>query len=480
MLERPDEPDAISSAAPASGFARLVLAAHRMSSYENHTRLQVLLAEQAALRRVATLVAGSTPAPALFAQVCHELGMLLAVKTTDMIRYEGEGVATVVGSWTGNDTPSFPVGERIPVEGETVSAKLYRSGRPERVDDYGEVEGQLAERLREFGISSVVGAPIYVAGHLWGAIMVSSEVPHAFPTGTEARVSSFAELVTAALANVDARERLAASRARIVEAADDARRRIEGDLHDGAQQRLVSLALILGRLESRLEPNPAATRELAVARGELDAALEELRELARGIHPSILTDRGLEAALAAVAGRSTVPVELDVDSCGNLPLSVQTTAYFVVLEALTNASKHADSDRIQVRVASGEGDTMVEVRDNGTGGVDPARGSGLTGLADRLSALGGTLEIESPVSVGTTIRARIPARAPGDASREGGSETEREGFEPSMEVAPHTRLAGECLQPLGHLSGRVDGSPPAQASTPSSRSRNSLRSTPPV
>jgi signal transduction histidine kinase len=395
-----------------------------MSSDDNPTRLQALLAEQGALRRVATMVAGSTPAPALFGRVCEELGELLAVKTTDMIRYEDDGFATVVGTWTGNDTPSVPVGERVPVEGETVTAKLYRSGRPARVDDYDDVEGELAERLREFGIQSVVGAPIYVAGRLWGAIMVSSELAHAFPAGTEARISSFAELVTAALANVDAREQLAASRARIVEAADAARRRIERDLHDGAQQRLVSLALSLRHLESSLEPDSPALRELAVARAELDAALEELRELARGIHPSILTDRGLGAALAAVAGRSTVPVELDLDSCGKLPLSVQTTAYFVVAEALTNASKHADSDRIEVRVAAGEGHTTVEVRDNGGGGAHPARGSGLSGLTDRVSALGGTLEIESPVGVGTTIRARIPVTAPGDGSREAGADVE--------------------------------------------------------
>src|SRR5262245_22735583 len=317
-----------------------------MSTDVNSTRLEALLAEQAALRRVATMVAGGTPAPALFGRVCEELGELLAVKSTDMIRYEDERFATVVGSWTGDDALAFPVGERIPVEGESVTAKLHRTGRPQRVDDYAEVEGELAERLRDFGIRSVVGAPICVAGHLWGAVMVSSELPHAFPAETERRIESFAELVTAALANVDAREQLAASRARIVEAADAARRRIERDLHDGAQQRLVTLALNLRRLESGLEPNSAATRELALARGELDAALEELRELARGIHPSILTDRGLEAALASVAGRSTVPIELDLDSCANLPLSVQTTAYFFVIEALTNACKHADPDRL--------------------------------------------------------------------------------------------------------------------------------------
>jgi len=395
-----------------------------MSSDENLNRLQALLAEQAALRRVATMVAESTPAPALFGQVCEELGELLDVTATDMIRFEDHRFATVVGTWTGNDAPSFPVGERIPVEGESVTAKLVRTGRPARVDDYDDVESELAKRIREFGIHSVVGAPIYVAGRLWGAIMVSSEVAHAFPAGTEERISGFAELVTAALANVDAREQLAASRARIVEAGDAARRRIERDLHDGAQQRLVALALILARLESRLEPGSAPARELTVARAELDAALEDLRELARGIHPSILTDHGLEAALEAVAGRSTVPVELDLDACGELPSSVQTTAYFVVLEALTNASKHAHSDRIEVRIGLGERHATVEVRDHGGGGADPSQGSGLSGLADRVSALGGTLEIESAAGLGTTVRARMPVAAGAKASREAASELE--------------------------------------------------------
>jgi signal transduction histidine kinase len=381
--------------------------------------LQTLLAEQAALRRVATMVAGCTPAPALFEQVCRELGELLAVKTTDMIRYEDERFATVVAVWTRTGTPSFPVGERLPIEGDTVTARISRSGRPERVDDYDDVEGELAERLRDSGMRSVVGAPIYVAGRLWGAIMVTSEEAHAFAPGTEDRIASFAELVTAALADVDAREQLAASRARIVEAADDARRRIERDLHDGAQQRLVSVALGLRRGEATLEPGSAATRELAAARAELDAAVEELRELARGIHPSILTDRGLEAALVAAAGRSAVPVELELDGCEGLPPSLQTTAYFVVAEALTNASKHAQPERIDVRVALQDGHALVEVRDDGRGGVDPAQGSGLSGLSDRVSALGGTLEIESPAGDGTTIRARMPLSPPGSRDESG-------------------------------------------------------------
>jgi signal transduction histidine kinase len=390
-----------------------------MSADDTLTRLQALVAEQTALRRVATMVARGTPAPALFAGVCAELGELLAVKSTDMIRYDSEDFGTVVGSWTGDETPAFPVGSRIPVDGETVTAKIYRTGRPARVDDYHLVQvSELAARLREFGFRSVVGAPIHVAGRLWGGLMVSSELPHAFPAGTEARVDSFAELVTAALADVDAREQLAASRARIFEAADAARRRIERDLHDGAQQRLVALALHLRRLESSLEPDSAATRELAVARAELNAALAELRELARGIHPSILTDRGLEAALTAVAGRAPVPVELDLAGCDTLPLSVQTTAYFVAAEAVTNAAKHAQPDRIEVRVDVDGDAAVLEVRDDGSGGVDLAHGSGLRGLADRVSALSGSLEIESLPGAGTTIRARLPVNPPGSATHQ--------------------------------------------------------------
>jgi signal transduction histidine kinase len=293
-----------------------------------------------------------------------------------------------------------------------VTAKLRRTERPQRVDDYAGVGGELAATLRARGMRSVVGAPIHVAGRLWGGIMVTSECPHAFPPDTEQRIADFAELVTAALANVEARAELAASRARIVEAADDARRRIERDLHDGAQQRLVSLALSLGLLQSSLDPDSEAAHELAAARTELDRALEELRELARGIHPSVLSDRGLEAALAALAGRAPVPVELELEGCKDLPPALQTTAYFLVSEALTNAFKHARCDRVEVGVQVEDGCATVEVRDDGIGGTDPARGSGLRGLADRVSALGGELEIESPPGRGTTVRARIAVAAP--------------------------------------------------------------------
>jgi signal transduction histidine kinase len=383
----------------------------RMNGGQDPARLHALLDEQAALRRVATLVASGAPAASLFDRVCAELGAVLDVEATDMIRFEGEG-AVVVGTWSSAGQPAFPVGERIPVDGQSVTAKLRASCRPERVDDYELVEGELAARIRGFGIRSVVGAPITVAGRLWGGIMVVSERPHAFPLDTEERIGNFAELVTAALANVEAREELDASRARIVEAADMARQRIERDLHDGAQQRLVSLALNLRMLQTNLDADSEAARELEAARSELDETLDELRDLARGIHPSVLTDRGLAAALSGLVSRSPVPVELNADGVDDLPAPTQTTAYFVVAEALTNALKHSRCNSVSVTVAKDNGFATVEVCDDGVGGTDARQGSGLSGLADRVSALGGTLEIESPVGQGTTIRARVPAATP--------------------------------------------------------------------
>jgi signal transduction histidine kinase len=302
-----------------------------MPEDDSVAQLAALVDEQAALRRVATLVARGTDARLLFDRVCRELGRVLGVDSTDMVRFEDDdATATIVGTWAPSGAPSFPVGTTVPVDGETVTAKIRRTGRPQRVDDYNGVPGELAERLRAAGIRSVVGAPIFVAGRLWGGVMAVSAEAHAFPDDTERRIADFAELVTAALANVDAREQLAASRARLVESSDAARRRIERDLHDGAQQRLVSLALQLRLLAPRLDEDPDAARELESARTELDRALAELRELARGIHPSVLTDRGLVAALQGLADRSPVSVEVDVDGCDQLTRPVATTAYFVV------------------------------------------------------------------------------------------------------------------------------------------------------
>ena len=372
-------------------------------------RLEALLAEQSALRHVATLVAADPDPRRLFDCVCEELGGVLGVESTDMIRYEGDGTATVVGTWAASGAPSFPVGTTVPVEGETVTAKLHRSGEPERVDDYSGVGGELAARLRESGIVTAVGAPITVAGRLWGAIMAVGDRPHVFPPDTEQRIAGFAELVTAALANADAREQLAASGARIVEAGYEERRRLERDLHDGAQQEFVAAGLSLRVAREKWPGEPDQTLQLIdAALEQLEMGLRDLRELAAGIHPSVLTDRGLPAALQSLATRCAVPVEVGPLPAEWLPPAVETTAYFVVTEALTNAVKHARCTRAEVGVRLEDGSAVVEIRDDGVGGIDGLGGSGLRGLADRVGALRGDFEIESPPGRGTAIRARLP------------------------------------------------------------------------
>jgi signal transduction histidine kinase len=376
-------------------------------------RLEALLVEQSALRRVATLVAADPDPGRLFDCVCEELGCVLGVRSTDMVRFEEDRTATIVGAWAASGAPSFPVGASVPVDGASVTAKLYRSGRPERVDDYAGVGGELAERLRTFGIRSAVGAPIMVAGRLWGAIMAVGGEPYEFPEGTEQRIAEFAGLVTAALANADARERLAASRARIVEAGYQERRRLERDLHDGAQQEFVGAAVTLRLAREKWSSTPdKALGFVDAALERLQAGLRDLRELAAGIHPSVLSDRGLGAALQALATRSAVPVELDPLPTERFPPAVEITAYFVVAEALTNAAKHARCQHVEVRVAVEDGCAVVEIRDDGVGGACASNGSGLRGLADRVSALQGALEIDSPAGVGTTIRARMALPAP--------------------------------------------------------------------
>jgi signal transduction histidine kinase len=384
-----------------------------MNERPSVAQLEALLAEQAALRRVATLVAGEPDAGRLFECVCKEVVGVLGVESANITRFEDDGTQTAVGAWTVGDAPAFPPGENAPLDGETVSGKLRRTGRPERVDDYAGVRGELVKRLRAMGIKSAVGAPVKVAGRTWGGIIASSGRPHAFPEGAEHRLADFAELVTAALANVDAREQLAASRARIVEAGYEERRRLGRDLHDGAQQELVGAVISLKLAHRRLAQAPDEARELVEeALEHMESGIRDLRELASGIHPSVLTDRGLSAALVALAGRSPMPVELGEVPPQRLPAPVETSVYFVVAEALTNAAKHACCNHVHVGVRVEDGSAAVEVRDDGVGGADPAAGSGLRGLADRVNALGGRLEIESTAGEGTMVRARIALSAP--------------------------------------------------------------------
>ena len=260
-----------------------------------------------------------------------------------------------------------------------VAEQVYLTGHAARMD-HGEISGPAADRAKEMGIGAAVGVPIVVHGRIWGAAVVGSSGDEPLPADTEADVEDFTDLVATAISNAQARSELAASRARIVTAADSARRRLERDLHDGAQQRLLSLGLELRTAEASLRPDSddVADQLSEIVTG-LTGVSEELREISRGIHPAILSKGGLGPALKAVARRSAVPVELDISVDGRLPESVEVAAYFVVAESLTNVARYAEATEVRVSAETDDAGLRLTIRDDGVGGADPSKGSGLSG-----------------------------------------------------------------------------------------------------
>jgi signal transduction histidine kinase len=370
---------------------------------------RALADEHAALRRVATIVAAESPPSRVFDQVTEEVGRLLGLPAATVVQYHGENAATVVGGWSVDGGLRLPVGTSVDLDGETVAARVLRTGTAQRVEHYDQATGDLAETLRSAGYRGAVAAPVTVGGRLWGALVAATASDQPLPQGLEQRLCDFADLVGQALANADARDRLAASRAELVEVSDAERRKLERDLHDGAQQRLVSLALTLRMAREQMGRDPREAEELIErSRDELDEALQELRELARGIHPAVLSDRGLEPAVEALAHRTHVPVELGEFPAGRPPEQVELAAYFVISEALTNVAKYASASRATVAATRSNGHLTVEVGDDGVGGADPQRGSGLSGLAARLEAIDGRLWVDSEAGRGTTVRATVP------------------------------------------------------------------------
>jgi PAS domain S-box-containing protein len=383
-------------------FTELVATA--ISNTESRADLRRLAEEQAALRRVATLVARGTQPEEVFAAVTHEVGELLSVDLVNLWRYESDGTVTFV---TGVGD-RFRVGSRWPLDGQrNIATLMLETGGPARLDDYADAFGPIAEGIREEGIRSVVGTPILVEGRLWGLIAAGSRQEQPLPPDTEQRLASFTELVATAIANAQAQMELAASRARIAAAADEERRRVVRDLHDGAQQRLVhtviTLKLAHRALQGEKEDLPALLTE---ALEQAQNATNELRELAHGILPDVLIRGGLRAGADALTRRMLVPVETAV-SVGRLPAAVEATAYFVVAEALTNVAKHARARHAAVTARVAGGALVVQVRDDGVGGARPD-GTGLLGLRDRLAVLDGQLRVESPADGGTLVAAEIP------------------------------------------------------------------------
>jgi signal transduction histidine kinase len=286
---------------------------------------------------------------------------------------------------------------------------VFSTGRPARIDAYADADGPAGELARERGARSIVGAPIKVGGRLWGflSVVATDDVPP--PADAESRLAGFAGLVGTAVANAEAQQALTASRARLVAAADTTRRRIERDLHDGAQQRLVSVARQLREVQAAVPPEADQLgAELELVAAGLTGVLDELSEIARGIHPAVLVEGGLQRALEALARRSAVPVRLDVRTTGRLPEPIEMAAYYLVSEALTNTAKHAAATAVEVRVSDGAGCLRVRVRDDGRGGADTTRGSGIVGLTDRVEALGGRLRLHSPAGAGTTVEVDLP------------------------------------------------------------------------
>jgi signal transduction histidine kinase len=390
-----------------AGFTELVATA--LANAEARQELRLVADEQAALRRVATLVAQGASSSALFQAVVMEASLLLGADASVLVRYDHDGFLTQLGRWS-RPGVELPARERLRLGGRNVTALVFETGRAARLDRYGDDAGVAAAWVAA-GLCSSVGVPISVEGRLWGAVVSMSMSVEPLPADAEARLAGFTELVATAIANAQAQSELTASRARIVATADQTRRRIERDLHDGAQQRLVSLALQLRAAQAGVPPQLGRLRtELDWVASGLTNTLAELREYARGIHPAILAEGGLGPALRALARRSPVPVSLDVRTQERLPERLEVTAYYVISEALANAAKHAEASVVHIDIEETGEVIRLTVRDDGIGGADPARGTGLVGLKDRVAAIGGTLIVRSRPGDGTTLLADLPVR----------------------------------------------------------------------
>jgi signal transduction histidine kinase len=381
----------------------------------SHHELRRVADEQAALRRVATLVASGAPPAQVFAAVAAETGEMLGATSAAVARYEPDAAVTVLGAWGASPqaAQALPIGSRWPPEEGSIPAEVLRTGQPAVRSACDRTPGEMAAWAAQHGIHSALASPVFVEGRLWGLMIAFAGGEGLAPEAGQARMVAFTELVAMAVANSESRAQLAASRARVVAAADESRRRIERDLHDGTQQRLISLALEMRAAAARIPPGQAGLRrEWEQAAQNLSDVVEELRELSRGLHPAILETGGLAPALRALARRSAVPVDLSISVRGRVPHQAGITAYYIVSEALTNAARHARASRVRVEAGMTDGMLRLLVRDDGVGGADPARGSGLLGLSDRVEAIGGRIEIASPPGGGTSLLAMIPVPPP--------------------------------------------------------------------
>ncbi|MTD15029.1 GAF domain-containing protein [Nakamurella sp. YIM 132087] len=380
-----------------------------------HARVAALADQQTALRHVATLVAGGAAPAQVYPEVVRQLGFGLRAEHATLVGYTGPERCVVLATCDPSGRAHFGPGADLVVDGDSVVAQVLRTGRPARVDDYALAAGEIASHLLSFGLRSGVGAPVVVDGTVRGALIIGAVGP--MPAGTEEQVADFADLVATAIGNAETRAELTASRARIVAAADHARRGFERDLHDGAQQRLVALGLELRAVEAAVT-DPELREMLHTAVDGLGDLHSDLQELSRGLHPAVLSRGGLAPAVRTLARRSTVAVVLDLPDVPRLPESIEVAAYYVIAESLTNAAKHAAATEIEVGLRIEDEVLRIRIADDGVGGARAgSEGSGLIGLKDRVEALSGGLQVESPPERGTTVTARIPLQRGADTGR---------------------------------------------------------------
>jgi signal transduction histidine kinase len=381
------------------------LLATAISNLYTRAHVQRLVQEQAALRRVATFVAQGAPPDQVFTKVCEEVGQLLGAEAGLIDRFDGDGYCTTVGSW-GKLREAFEFGSRWKVKGSGgVSELVYRTGRPARRRYDG--PGSIAAEARRVGLRSAIGSPIVVGGRVWASLVVATPMEEGLPADAESRIAQFADLVGTSIANAQAQSDLKESRARIVAAADEERRQVVRDLHDGAQQHLAH-TIVTVRLARRAvaRDKTEAVALVGEALQHAETANDSLRELAHGILPSILARRGLSAGVDALASRMPIPVEIDMN-VDRFSEPIEATAYLFVAEALANVAKHARADQAGVTVRLDNHTLHLEVRDDGIGGAR-ADGPGLLGLRDRLAALDGRLRVGTAPGGGTVVAASIP------------------------------------------------------------------------
>jgi signal transduction histidine kinase len=396
--------------------------------------------EQAALRRVATLVARGAETSEVFAAVAREVAEVMHLPVAAVQRYDDDDeTMTMLAAWSDRPHP-FQPGTRWPLHPSGLAARARQTGRAAGAGEYANRRGTFAAAVRALGLHSVAGAEIIVDGAVWGLVMIAS-ADGPIPDHAWDRLAGFTELLGTAIANTQSRAELSASRARIIAAADETRRRLERDLHDGIQQRLVSLALKARTIET-MTPRPAdqIRGELSLLAEGLGTALDELREISHGIHPAILSEAGLGPALEVLARRSAVPVELDLNLGPPLGRQVEAAGYYIASEALANAAKHAQASVIDLRVQGDDSALTLSIRDDGIGGADPRRGSGIVGLKDRVEALGGTISVLSPPGHGTTLHVRLPAGlAPWPTRTAAGEKTPSCGLSEALPAWEHQR-----------------------------------------